>query len=418
MRERATITELGHSLNEAARPISILSHISWPSAVRTEFLAKKGKALPRNITYQAYDNETTTSNLARAKTLIPKISDPIVRSYFERTYESIALSGDLLNACGTKEFFRVSKKLYGSPKSTKIDGVPAPIRLARRIEQLLAHYTDMDLGEPPEACLFASEVQRRMENAVKLFGSRAPKIEISDELSANASATSDRVRIRRTACFSERDARQLVEHEIMIHVVTSLNGKAQEKLPNLFQSHPGTTMTQEGLAVFAELITGTLDFDRFRRLGDRVLAIQMATDGADFCEVYRFYLERIGSEEQAYENTRRVFRGGLVEGGAPFTKDIVYLSGLLRVHNFLRVLVTKGKAEYMPLLFAGKMDIDDLPAIHRLSKMGLCVRPEFLPNWIRDRSFLVAYLGYSSFLNAVDLKRVRVHFEELITGLT
>ena len=60
-------------------------------------------------------------------------------------------------------------------------------------------------------------------------------------------------------------------------------------------------------------------------MSDRTIAIQMAVDGADFIEVYEFFLERIHSEEQAFENTRRVFRGGVLTGGAPFTKDIVYL---------------------------------------------------------------------------------------------
>ena len=75
-----------------------------------------------------------------------------------------------------------------------------------------------------------------------------------------------------------------------------------------------------------------MDLNRFRRLADRVIAIQMAIDGADFLDVYRFYLERIGDREQAFENARRVFRGGLLSGWSPFTKDILYLEGLLKVH--------------------------------------------------------------------------------------
>lgn len=60
-----------------------------------------------------------------------------------------------------------------------------------------------------------------------------------------------------------------------------------------------------------------------RRLADRVFAIQMAVEGADFLEVYRYFLDRIGDPNQAFENARRVFRGGVITGGSPFTKDIV-----------------------------------------------------------------------------------------------
>jgi hypothetical protein len=61
-----------------------------------------------------------------------------------------------------------------------------------------------------------------------------------------------------------------------------------------------------------------MELDRLRRLADRVFAIQMAIDGADFIEVYRYFLERTGQPDQAFENARRVFRGGMMVGGAPF----------------------------------------------------------------------------------------------------
>jgi hypothetical protein len=59
----------------------------------------------------------------------------------------------------------------------------------------------------------------------------------------------------------------------------------------------------------------------------------MAEEGADFLDLYRFFLGRGSDEENAFDNARRVCRGGLVEGGAPFTKDVCYLDGLLRVTN-------------------------------------------------------------------------------------
>jgi hypothetical protein len=61
----------------------------------------------------------------------------------------------------------------------------------------------------------------------------------------------------------------------------------------------------------------------YKRLADRVFAIQMAVEGANFLDVYRYFLERIGNPDQAFENARRVFRGGVITGGSPFTKDVV-----------------------------------------------------------------------------------------------
>jgi hypothetical protein len=65
--------------------------------------------------------------------------------------------------------------------------------------------------------------------------------------------------------------------------------------------------------------------------------IQHAIDGADFIDVYRYFLEKTDHPEQSFQNAKRVFRGGVMTGGAPFTKDIVYLEGLADVHNFLRL---------------------------------------------------------------------------------
>jgi uncharacterized protein (TIGR02421 family) len=142
------------------------------------------------------------------------------------------------------------------------------------------------------------------------FAEDAPEVTLVDTLSANALATADRIRIRRDARFTDRDAAQLLNHEAYIHVATSLNGRIQTDLPILGAGHPRTTRTQEGLAVFAEIISGTIELDRLRRLADRVFAIQMAIEGADFLEVYGYFLERTGNPDQSFENARRVFRGG------------------------------------------------------------------------------------------------------------
>ena len=95
----------------------------------------------------------------------------------------------------------------------------------------------------------------------------------------------------------------------MVHVATTLNGLGQRRLPLLASGHAGTTRTQEGLAVFSELISGAMTPSRFRRLANRVLAIDRSMNGADFLDVYRFFLERTDDPAQSFEDTRRVFRG-------------------------------------------------------------------------------------------------------------
>jgi uncharacterized protein (TIGR02421 family) len=254
-----------------------------------------------------------------------------------------------------------------------------------------------------------------MEQSVQQhFGKDAPKIKLVDKLSANALATTSAIKIRRDARFTDRDASQLLHHEAYIHVATSLNGRAQTDLPILAAGHPGTTRTQEGLAVYAEIISGSMELDRMRRLADRVFAIQMAIEGADFLEVYRYFLEKVGDRDQAFENARRVFRGGIITGGAPFTKDVVYLLGLLQVSNAIRAFFAAGRSDCLKLLFCGKLDFMDIPALSELYTMGLCQAPLYLPPWVSDPRYLLALLTYSTFMSKMDMEPILLVARKLL----
>jgi len=255
---------------------------------------------------------------------------------------------------------------------------------------------------------FASALKNKLSTH---FGDDAPNVIVSDEVSAKAAATSSRIRVRADADFTDRDVEQLLHHEALVHSATGLNGRAQTHFPILRRGHPGTTEIQEGLAVFAEIITGTMDPRRFRRLSGRVLAIQMAIDGADFNEVFAFFHERTNDPEQSFENTRRIFRGGVMTGGAPFTKDMVYLNGLLRVHNFIRSVVKLRRSDLIRILFVGKMDLEDVPALAQLASRDFIDPPKFMPPWAKDLRFLVSYMAYSAFLNQVKMPGFQSYYE-------
>ncbi len=280
-----------------------------------------------------------------------------------------------------------------------------PLQLAQSIRDNIEKLDHIQMNIPSPTIHSAKEIAQEITNAVQShFGEDAPKVVIVDQLSANALATSKQIRIRRDAQFTDKDAIQLINHEAFIHVLTSLNGKKQTNLPILAESHVGTTRTQEGLAVFAEVISGTMELNRFQRLADRVFAIQMAIEGADFIEVYRYFLERTDQPNQSFESARRVFRGGVITGGAPFTKDLVYLLGLLQVSSLIRSIFSAGRADCLRLLFCGKLDIFDIPALGELAAIGLRRLPTYLPPWVNDPRYLLALLTYSNFISGIDLE--------------
>lgn len=396
----------------ASRSIRILTNVSWPNHVREKFFAQGAKELPV-VEYPEFDPSEALERLVLARTAFG--FSPIINEWLNITAYNIETSAKMLAARGTPEFFRYSAELYGTPKEALSDQETTSLDLAVQFDDAFNEFKQLELIEHEVKEINASMMAVRMRNEVEeFFGEAAPKVYVADELSANALAGPSRIRIRRGAMFSERDVSQLVHHEAHIHVATSLNGIEQSDLQILAASHPGTTRTQEGLAVFAEFITGSMDLDRFRRLADRVIAIQMAIDGADFLEVYRYFLEQTGAQEQAFENARRVFRGGVLTGGAPFTKDIVYLDGLIRVHNFLRTMVSAGRADCLRLLFCGKLDLEDIPVLGHFAEQGILKPPVYLPTWVKDIRFLLCYLTYSSFLNQIDLSEVKNHYGKML----
>ncbi len=401
-REKDRIRAVTGLLHQACKPIRILRALDWAPEVKESFLAGGGRELPQ-VTYPPFDPTPSIDLVREARRQIVPFTT--IDVWLDRHAQSIELGARMLAAVGTPSFFEFGRQLYGEPTAPLRYVAISPLELAQSVLDTIDQLAHIDISTAPPAYHSAEEVAVNLDRAVRAhFGDQAPAIELVDRLSANALATSKAIRVRRGARFTDRDFTQLLHHEAFIHVATSLNGKAQTDLPLLSAGHPGTTRTQEGLAVFAEVISGSIELDRLRRLADRVLAIQMAIEGADFLEVNGFFLERTGDPDQAFENTRRVFRGGVITGGAPFCKDLVYLLGLLQVNNIMRATFAAGRADCLSLLFCGKLDFFDIPALCELYAMGLCRPPRFLPPWVSDPRHLLAMLTFNVFINRMNLE--------------
>ena len=310
----------------------------------------------------------------------------------------------MLSSIGTEAFYQLSRELYGDATTHYVDGTTTNADLAKHLNRSLSIFRPAALGAPDEQKLTAEEVAPLLEDR---FTTELPgegiKVTLADDIASKAIAGPDRVRVRRDARFSTREVEILVVHEGLVHVATTLNGRQQPHLRLLAKGAPRTMRIQEGLAVFAEFISGVIDVDRLRRLADRIIAIEMSAQGADFLELYRFFLERGDDRSEAFDNAQRCVRGGKVEGGAPFTKDVVYLDGLTRIHGYLHVAVPHGRLDDVARLFVGKIALEDIPALRELEQEGILLPPKHLPGWARDLRFLAAYLTYSTFLKRIDL---------------
>jgi uncharacterized protein (TIGR02421 family) len=395
--------EAARILHDVAKPMRVLSALSWPGEMREEFLAGGADKLPEP-SYAMIDPTPVIDGVDAARRLLRPGN--VVDDWLDREASSIESTALMLASIGTPAFHAYSRRLYGVPSQPLRYDPTTPLDLARKVHDSIEDLQHAALLPPVLRTRSGEEVAAFIEDAVNdHFGDAAPEVLLVDELSANAVASTSRIKIRRDAKFTAKDSAQLLNHEAFIHVATGLNGRAQTDIPILAIGHPGTTRTQEGLAVYSEYVSGTLGMDRLRRLADRIIAVQMVIDGADFIELYRWFLER-AEPEQAFESTRRIFRGAPMTGGAPFTKDCAYLSGYLAVATFIRAAFRAGRADTIGLLFAGKLDLFAIPALGELRSQGL-VRPAlFAPPWATDPGWILSHLTLMTFMADIDLTAV------------
>jgi hypothetical protein len=88
---------------------------------------------------------------------------------------------------------------------------------------------------------------------------------------------------------------------------------------------------QEGLAVLTELITGTMTTERWNKIVLRHLATSMAEKGSSIKDVYAYLRHHDMEDLDAFKLALRVFRGVPLEGGMAFTKELLYLHGMIEL---------------------------------------------------------------------------------------
>jgi uncharacterized protein (TIGR02421 family) len=272
----------------------------------------------------------------------------------------------------------------------------------------IANELDRELLSPSEqVSISATALQLQLQSDLDdFFNQRLIEVVLDPNLIAKAAAGATRIRLRSGAAFSDYDRHQLLEHEALVHSLTALNGRQQPLLPSLALSSPRTTATQEGLATFAEQITGSIDIERMKRVSLRIEAVAMALAGADFVQVFRYFLEAGQNEVESFSSTQRVFRGVPLTGGCAFSKDTVYLRGLIGLHTFFRSALRQRKLRLCRLLFAGKMTLADVQRFEPLFDSGVIAPPRWLPEWVSRANGLAGMLAFSLFANRIRLDQV------------
>jgi uncharacterized protein (TIGR02421 family) len=400
--------DLDQRLLAAVKGIRILPTVAWPASLEDRMIAaytKGNYALPE-VTYHAPDLSAERAELAAIEREAGY--DNPIGEYLSRTAESWRIAAEMLEAVGTSGVTAPSIVLYGRPG----DAIPGSDRsnldAARYFVELSDELGSDLLADDTDISIPADRLRDDLRHTLdEFFGAGRIAVEVDPELTAKAAAGATRIRLRGGTHFSEYDRHQLLAHEAFVHSLTALNGRAQPLLASLGRTSPRVTATQEGLAVFAELMSGAIDISRLKRISLRILAIDMALNGADFVEVYRFFSSRGQSPADSFHSAQRVFRGVPLTGGAAFAKDNVYLSGLLAVHTFFRWALKQRRLDMLRHLFAGKLALHDVISLQPHFESGDILPPRWLPPWMQHVHGLAGKLAFSLFVNRIHMGKVQ-----------
>ncbi len=398
---REYLRRLSDEIVHAQRPIRVLRAINWDAQVHERFFKHGAKELPRpEYPPLGFDPADKVQELRAIRRRI-RGKNP-VEELLRKKCDEFAAIARMLAARGTKRFYDISRRVYGDPRDRFPDHDVDNLAIARMWASRPRARDEEQVHSPEEAALRIAELCN------PLLGGNV-KVVVTSRLTANAAAGATRITLRKGARFSERQVRALAHHEGLWHVLTSLNGFRQPVLTVLGVGLPRHTESQEGGGIVTEFLTGNITDERYIELGERTIAIDMAARGADFLEVYRYLLARFPPQRAALMS-ERVFRGGLVEGGAPFTKDAAYQRGYCRTFNFLRAALEQRDIELVRAFLAGKMSVDDAELVRDLVEEGLCVGPVFLPEWFIDIDRLNALATHSVTMNRFNLPSVSRYY--------
>ncbi|WP_420461031.1 flavohemoglobin expression-modulating QEGLA motif protein [Neolewinella sp.] len=224
-----------------------------------------------------------------------------------------------------------------------------------------------------DAPAFLRASQRELDYLAAQYPAARPRAQMRDDLSG-LMVSQGVLNIGHKLRVPRRRVEALLQHEVGTHVLTYWNGCAQP-LTLLHAGTPGYEDLQEGLAVLGEWFVDGLTPARLHILAARVVGIAHMLRGHPFHETFQLLHEQHGVPVRAaFYTTARIYRGG------GFTKDAVYLRGLVELLDYL------GRGGELEPLFIGKLRLDYVPLLDELRQRGILRPPPLTPRYlVQDR---------------------------------
>jgi len=417
------VRELSDRIVETQRPIRILDSIKWCGKVRAAFFDSGCKELPA-VDEQYYQQRNPLDfDPSRLRSELHQIERDISRKLGQlnplatimrricREYQTVVR---MLEARGTADFGAFSEELYGSASDVFHAGDPTLADLGTQMEATLINLLKNESMEEAEKTISAAQaVEMLNQRLLNAFPDAGIRVLLNDQMTADAAAGSDYLKIRSDALFNQLDIDVLEVHEGWVHLGTTLNGTAQPWCTFLGKGPPSSTTTQEGLAVLTEILTLRSSPARLYRLINRVRAVTLAEEGADFIEVFNYLRGKDIADDDCYSIAVRIFRGS-TPAGRPFTKDLAYMRGFIQTYNFLRLAMSEGRLDSLPLLFCGKITLEDIKTYRLLMDERVVEGPRFVPPHFADLKGLATWMSFSRFISSLNFEQLEADYSALL----
>ncbi|MGM0443268.1 MAG: flavohemoglobin expression-modulating QEGLA motif protein [Fibrobacterota bacterium] len=357
-RPEKTLLDIDRRLYRLMKPFELLPLLNPLNMNREKrlFFKSRFRSTP-SFAYRAVKLDPFLMKRELLNLPVEKIRDISLQKLYTDAVHGFVDQIDLISSRDTERFLYNSLRYFGEPSQEDIDAAQYLLRLPA--------VPDEGEGEPG----FSSrEAQAFFENALREYGFSA-RCEVRRNVVADVMVNNRRraVIIKKDARFTRRDLRNLVHHEIGVHMLTTMNALKQP-LHLLRLGLPVNTSTQEGLAVLAEYLAGTITLGRLKRIALRVIAVARMSRGSSFSRVFQELVETWNIPiETAFTVTTRVFRGG------GLTKDYLYLAGFARL--FRRWM---DDDDLTPLLL-GKVSDTYYTCLSEMIDRGLLNKPDYFP---------------------------------------
>lgn len=364
------ILNVDNRLYHVAKGLDTLQYIN-PINLRSEkkrFFKERGNYEPK-FRYKPLQIDPYLFREQLYRLPVDNIRDPGIQSLYRDVIDNLSGKIDMLVSIGQREFVYTSLKYYGEPSFAD-----------EKNAHYLLHCADYETSDSQ---------QLNQQTLIERFTAMASewnmpcKVEVSNRLVASAMVSGSRktVMLAKGLSLPEKEAEALINHELGVHMATSLNA-ANQRLKVFTLGLPGNTLAQEGLAILNEYHSGNMTLKRLKGLALRVMAVKEMLKGNSFRHTFSYLLEEHGmSPDDAFKLSVRVHRGG------GFTKDYLYLNGVsqaLRLHE----------KQDISNLYIGKTGFTYLPLINEMIDRQLVTAPSYCPVWLKSPKASEPVLNY------------------------